>query len=470
MAAQTAAIASQRGARPDPNRGEATLVAYRAAVAQQGGLIYNSTDDEFTALKNPRSIEAFVKSGKHFDNTPDKDGNTAAMLAIEKGPRVLAAFVASGGKFTNQLNKKGESAATIAANTNFYAGKGVLEIYDAAVKRQGRLATVIPVNEYEAVKMGPTGIGEFVKAGGAFTDTPNQDDFTSAMLAAAAGPDVIAAYARAGGRFTDKQNKLGYTAAMVAVLNGPEAITVFARAGGRFSELQDHHGRTAAMFAASRQDDYFPDAHMELKFSARQMKGGLVNEGGAAIQAFAEAGGHFTDQQDNSGRTAAMQAIFNGPEAIRVFAKAGGQFSDVEDPSGKPAAYWAVSQGGEAIAAFMQTGMFSGRVRFNGMTYEMLIASGDADAITAFSKGGGIFTDQKTSTGLTSADFVGTSYEGLLTCEIRAGNDPKDLVNNPELCQMLLKMRGDESRLRDAAAAKAFQEAIVRQGGIRHVQ
>jgi hypothetical protein len=75
------------------------------------------------------------------------------------------------------------------------------------------------------------------------------------------------------------------------VLNGPDAIKAFARAGGHFTEQQDHHGSTAGMLCASRQDDYFPPGAMELKLTPRLMKGGLVNEGGAAIQAFGEAGG-----------------------------------------------------------------------------------------------------------------------------------------------------------------------------------
>ncbi len=317
-------IPAGRGSDPlTPNRGRSVLDAYREAVRAQGGLIYISTDDEFTALRNPRAIESFVKSGKHFDNGPDKDGMTAAMLAIGKGPKTLEAFIAFGGKFTTQQNKNGETAAKIASNYNSTRYPGILDVYDEAVRKQGGLVSVTPVDEYEAVRMGPPGIDGFIKAG-KFTDHPNRDDLTSAMIAAARSPEVITAFAKAGGRFTDTQNKLGYTAAMVAVLNGPDATKAFARAGGHFTEQQDHHGRTAGMLCASRQDDYFPPAAMELKLTPRLMKGGLVNEGGAAIQAFAEAGGRFTDQQDSLGRTAAMQAVFNGPEAIRAFAKAGG--------------------------------------------------------------------------------------------------------------------------------------------------
>jgi ankyrin repeat protein len=252
--------------------------------------------------------------------------------------------------------------------------QNVLSAYDAAVKRQGGLVLIPPKDEYEAVQMGATGIETFIRLGGHFTDTPNAKDLTSAMIAASFGPETIKAFARAGGHLTDWQNKQGYTAAMAAAYCGAEAIAEFAKAGGHFTSQQNHNGVTAAMIVAMPQDDTFPDIAIELHLLNKQMKGGAANRGSAAIQAFANAGGQFTDQQNNLGRTAAMYAIFNSPEAITAYAKAGGQFTETVDQYGDSAAFWAATMG--------------------------------ADAISAFSKGGGVFTDRKNRNGLTAGELT----------------------------------------------------------------
>jgi ankyrin repeat protein len=377
-------------------KGGDVFKAYTQAVNRQGGLEYFSGDDEYTALKNPRSIELFAKAGCQFDDRPKQNGLTAEMIAVMGGPSIVEAFSKYGGKFTNRLYSNGITSGELAAQED-PINAGLLIAYDAAVKRQGGLVLILPKDEYEAATMGATGIEMFARHGGHFTERPNANDQTSAIIAASNGPEAIKAFARAGGHFTDWQNKLGYTAAMAAAYCSAEAITEFAKVGGHFSNQQNHNGVTAAMIVAMPQEDTFPGLAIDLHLAGKQMKGGAVNRGSAAIQAFANIGGRFTDQQDHLGRTAAMYAIFNGPEAIAAYANAGGKFSETEDQTLGSAAFWAVTMG--------------------------------ADAITAFSKGGGVFTDRKNKNGLTAERFA-----------------------------------------RDKVAARAYSEAVARQGGLRHVQ
>jgi hypothetical protein len=73
---------------------------------------------------------------------------------------------------------------------------------------------------------------------------------------------------------------------------------------------------TAAMWAASRNEN----ARQELHF-AYWARLGTVNAGPQAIEAFFAAGGNFTDQQDNLGRTAAMFAIENTLQPLRPSGK-----------------------------------------------------------------------------------------------------------------------------------------------------
>jgi len=58
----------------------------------------------------------------------------------------------------------------------------------------GRPHHSTPANEYEAARIGAPGIEAFVRAGGKFTDKPNEKDLTSAMIAATSGPDAINAF------------------------------------------------------------------------------------------------------------------------------------------------------------------------------------------------------------------------------------------------------------------------------------
>src|ERR1700736_2376972 len=87
-------------------KGPEVLAAYEEAVKKQGGLMYVSTDTEFTAFRNPLALESFVKAGGHFDLQQDKDGWTPAMIAVTRGPAMLQMFADYGGKFTTQQDKQ----------------------------------------------------------------------------------------------------------------------------------------------------------------------------------------------------------------------------------------------------------------------------------------------------------------------------------------------------------------------------
>jgi ankyrin repeat protein len=435
--------------------GQEVLKAYEDAVRQQGGLIYMSSDDEFSALKNPEAIESFVKAGGKFDYQTDKIGWTVGMRAVQRGPDVLKAFAAYGGKFTTQQDPHGETAETIARTAGY--GPELLAAYNDAVQKQGGLITLPPKDEYEAARIGPAAVAIFAKAGGKFTDKPDQNDMTSAMIAASSGPETITAYAKAGGHFSDWQNKDGYTAAMVAVIRGADAINAFARAGGQFTDQQDHGGRTAAMWAASRGDS----PRLALHFPVWTLST-TVNEAPQAIEAFSVAGGHFTDQQDNHGRTAAMIAIDSGPAAIAAFAKAGGHFTEQEDKDGLTAEVYAVSRDPARIKAFIAAGgHFTDHQSASGWSSEKMAARGGPEQITAFSLAGGVFTDRRDNDGWTSQMLATNMAEYMTQGIAKEGKVPL----TDALRAALKKQYSD----RDAAAAKAYGEAILRQGGLRHI-
>ncbi|MGO9324768.1 MAG: hypothetical protein ACLP07_09420 [Terracidiphilus sp.] len=438
------------------------LEAFQQSVEEQGGLVFLSSDDEFTATRNPEAIESFVRAGGHFDNEVNDRGLSAAMLAVMRGPKEVEAFAKFGGKFTTQEDRAGETSGDLARMM-----VGPLAAYNRAVRDQGGLITPKPANEYEAAELGAPGIEAFAAAGGRFTDRPNENDLTSAMIAANKDAAAIAAYSRAGGRFTDWQNKDGYTVALAAAMSGPDAIRAFALAGGHFTDQQDRHGMTAAMWAAARQDDFWPQAKQELGANdfALAQRGGLVNPGGAAIKAFHEAGGSFTDKQNLNGYTAAIFAILNGPEAIRAFAAAGGRFTEQEVRGGFTAEMFAASEGADTITAFHDAGGRFTDHESNAGSSEIEVVQRDTDAVTAFSKAGGVFTDRKDAYGWTSGMIVSNLAEWewvRLAAQMRAeGQQP-----NPALRTVLVS----KEKARKLAATKAYQEALVRQGGLRHVR
>jgi len=442
------------------SKGAEVLAAYNDAVKRQGGLEYVSGDDEYSALKNAQRIESFRKAGCMFDDRPNKSGLTAEVIAILGGPKVVEAFSLNGGRFTNRINSEGLTTGDLAAR--YDGGGGLLDAYRAAVKRQGGLTLNGPADEYEAIRMGSSAIEEFVKHGGKFDDVPDTQDLTPGMVAASTGQAAIEAFARAGGRFTDRQNKLGYTAAMVAAYYGADAIAAFVRAGGVFTGQQDHRGNTVGMIVAMRQDDTFPDAVIELHFLGKAMHGGQLNLGRAAIDAFIAGGGKFTDQQNAHGRTAAMYAIQNGAEAVRSFAAARGHFTDQEDKAGFTSEIYAALADPDTIRAFVGSGgHFTEHLTSKGLSSEFAVARGTAEQIRAYSESGGIFTDRKSPDGLDSAKLA--SGAGL--DEIGA----LPLADLDEATRALLLQRKEQITRRNLEATRAYQEALTRQGGLRHV-
>jgi hypothetical protein len=81
----------------------------------------------------------------------------------------------------------------------------------------------ILIDEYEAARIGTAGIRAFVKARGKFTDKPNQDDLTSAMIANTSGPEAVEAFHKVVGHWSDWQNQKGYSAA-IGICEGRRAI------------------------------------------------------------------------------------------------------------------------------------------------------------------------------------------------------------------------------------------------------
>jgi len=112
-------------------------------------------------------------------------------------------------------------------------------------------------------------------------------------------------------------------------------------------------------------------------------------------------------------------------------------------------------------AFFEAGGRFTEHQSESGVTSEMTAASGDADVITSFSKAGGIFTDRKNKDGWTS-QMLASNLSEWSALEI--AREMKRPVSDA--------LRADLKKqyaARDVAAAKAYQEALVRQGGLRHV-
>ncbi|MFC5863727.1 hypothetical protein ACFPT7_15575 [Acidicapsa dinghuensis] len=440
-------------------KGASVLQAYDSAVERQGGLEYISTDDEYSALRSPAAVESFAKAGCKFDDRPNRKGLTAEATAILHGAKVVEAFSEYGGKFTNRLTPQGLTAGDMARREELNSA-GVLIAYRAALKRQGGLIFDLPKDEYEATRIGAPGIEAFVHQGGRFTDTPNVQDLTSAIIAASSGAEAIEAFARAGGHFTDWQNKQGYTAAMAAAYSGADAIAAFAEAGGHFTEQQNHVGDTAALIVAMRPDDLGPGMQ-ELHFRLGDMFIDGKQRGAAAIEAFYAAGGRFADHQNSLGNTAAMSVIENGPAAIRAFAHAGGHFTEQEDKAGLTAEIYAAYDDPETIKAFSEAGgRFTTRVSSSGMTSEIAAAESTVDQITAYSQAGGVFTDRKTREGWTSA-MIATNHGGWIL-----RHEPSTDIPDTIATQKAVKT---DFAQEDAEASKAYQEALQRQGGLLHV-
>jgi ankyrin repeat protein len=437
-------------------RGPEILAAYEEAVKNQGGLVYLSTDTEFTAFRNVLALESFIKSGGHFDFQRDNDGRTAAMIAAMKGPAIFRMFVDNGGKLTTQQDKQRNSIESL----NTSRDQELHAIYLEAVKRQGGLMTLLPADQYEAARIGAPAILAFARSGGKFTDLPNQDDMTSAMIAATSGPEAVAAFYKATHRWSDWQNKRGFDVAMVAVIAGPDTIRAFGRNGGKFTSLRDEHGLTAAMWAATVRERGSPDARTALKFPQRVAA--VSMRGGDRIQAFFEAGGRFTDEQNQAGETAAMLAIDNGPDATRAFAKAGGHFTGQENKNGLTAEICAVFRGADEVRAFAEAGgHFTDHLTSSGNSSEKTAALGAAQTIAAYSEAGGLFTDRDYGAGWTSEKLASDQSEWMAQSVAKLSNRPL----TPEIRDTWKKIYGQ----RDIAAAKAYQDAVVRQGGLRHV-
>lgn len=84
------------------------------------------------------------------------------------------------------------------------------------------------------------------------------------------------------------------------------------------------------------------------------------------------------------------------------------------------------------------------------------------EQITAFSLAGGIFTDRKDKDGWTS-QMLATNKAGYMAQGIAKGQKV------PHMDALRAEMKKQYSD-RDAAAAKAYAEAILRQNGLRHIQ
>jgi ankyrin repeat protein len=437
-------------------KGPEATEAYDRAITQQGGLIYISDDDEFSAVKNQSRIASFVGAGGRFDFRQNKQGLTAAMLAVSGGPEVIRAFAAAGGKFSDQHDENFNTAESMASRE-----PGRLQAFLEAVKQQGGLVTPMPTDQYAAAREGALAISVFANGGGRFTDDPSSDDLTSAMIAASGGADAIVAFSKAGGRFTDRQNNQGYTAAMTAIISGPDAIRAFARAGGHFTDQQDYRGKTAAIWSVTRNQLGWPSAREGLKFPPQHMD--LPNrEKGDTIRAFSEAGGHFDDHQDHNGMTAGMDALLNSPGAVKAFYEAGGRFTDQQTKSGLTAEIFAMNAGPETITAFGEAGgHFSIGQPKGSQSVEWMAASRMPEWITAFSKAGGKFTDH---------------YYGSWTTEMIASNmsefaaqEEAARLKQPISDELRAKWKAKDAE-RDKVAAIAYQEAIGRQGSLVHFQ
>jgi hypothetical protein len=84
------------------------------------------------------------------------------------------------------------------------------------------------------------------------------------------------------------------------------------------------------------------------------------------------------------------------------------------------------------------------------------------EEITAFSVAGGVLTDRKDNDGWTS-QMLATNMAGYMA----QGIAKEQKVPLTDALRAELKKQYPN---RDAAAAEAYQEAILRQGGLRHIQ
>ena len=90
--------------------------SYRAAVKRQGGLVSIAPADDCEAIRvGPLGIENFVRRGGRFDDAPNAQDLTPAVVAASTGPSAIEAFAKAGGRFTDWQNKLGYTAAMAAA-------------------------------------------------------------------------------------------------------------------------------------------------------------------------------------------------------------------------------------------------------------------------------------------------------------------------------------------------------------------
>jgi hypothetical protein len=124
---------------------------------------------------------------------------------------------------------------------------------------------------------------------------------------------------------------------------------------------------------------------------------------------------------------------------------------------------YAVSRDPNRIRAFIEAGgHFTDRQSASGWSSEKMAARRGAELITAFSVAGGVFTDRKDNDGWTS-QMIATNMADYMA----QGIAKEGKVPVTDALRVAMKKQYSD---RDAAAAKAYGEAILRQGGLRHIQ
>ena len=119
---------------------QAAVAAYDEAVRVQGGLIYLSKDDEFSALANPARIASFVGAGNQFDYRRGEFGRTAGMRAAIAGAPGLVVEVDGGVHELGSVRVR--DVARESALVRFYCVR-VLRIEAALVERDPYAAVAL---------------------------------------------------------------------------------------------------------------------------------------------------------------------------------------------------------------------------------------------------------------------------------------------------------------------------------------
>ena len=124
---------------------------------------------------------------------------------------------------------------------------------------------------------------------------------------------------------------------------------------------------------------------------------------------------------------------------------------------------YAVSRDPDRVKAFIDAGgHFTDHQSASGWSSEKMAARGGPEQITAFSLAGGVFTDRKDNDGWTSRMLATNMAEYMAQ---GTAKQQKMIVTDA-----LRAATKKQYANRDTAAAKAYQEAILRQGGLRHIQ